>query len=247
MAGHSSAEAAATCPGPKSIATYIPGADPAFRPAAWQTPQGEFLGISPDVSAGIAQRLGVPMKFTGLQFDGIIPALNGGQINAITFLAVTDQRKQKVDFSVPWFKGFITAVVAAKSDRNIKALNDLPGLRIAVQSGSSAATLLDKSGLHLDITQYNSIVDEFSDLDLGRVDVVVVESSNAGYTVSNLQPGKFKLTGAEFGAPYYSATAISKGQPEYLAAINCAIEDMLKDGTLDQIMKKYYGDIAYRP
>jgi len=83
---------------------------------------------------------------------------------------------------------------------------------------------------------------------LGRIDVVVIESVNAGYTTTTIYPGKLRVTNKDLtGKPSYTGVALRKEDTQLRQAIDAAINAMIKDGSLRRIYKKWYGDVNMVP
>jgi len=62
--------------------------------------------------AAVAKKLDMELVVENMDFDGLIPALNGGKINAIAAgMTVTDERKVNVDFSETYFDASQVVVV----------------------------------------------------------------------------------------------------------------------------------------
>ena len=80
----------------------------------------------------------------GMGFDALIPALDAGNIDvAIAGMSITDARKQKVNFTDPYYESGLATLVR-KDNTTIKSLNDLKGKTIAVQLGTTGAEAAGK-------------------------------------------------------------------------------------------------------
>jgi len=224
------------------------GADPDFRPVSYTDKSGKMIGSDVDFATALAARLGIPLHYEGIAWDGIIPALTSHKIDAITNMVITDQRKQVVSFSRPYTVQFITTVVRADRPNFNPGKNDLAKLRVGVMVSTSAAQALQAmSGVKP--TTYNTVADEYNDLLLGRLDVVAIESVNAGYTTTTIYPGKLRVTNQDLtgGKPAYGGVALRKGDTALLKAVNDAIGAMIADGSLQKINQKWYGNVKLIP
>lgn len=222
------------------------GADPDFRPISFMGPDGALQGYDVDFAHALGKHLGVPVDYQGMAWDGIIPALQAGKINAITNMVITDARKQVVDFSKPIIKQSIVAVVKAGSANQSISAADLAKLKVGVMTGTSAATALAAMP-GVSPTTYNTVIDAYNDLLLGRIDVVVVESVNGSYLVETQFKGKLAVV-AKPVTPGVAVigVAVRKGDGS-LAKIDKAIDEMKADGTLKEISMKWFGNVANVP
>src|SRR5439155_817814 len=114
-------------------------------------------------------------------------------------------------FSRPHTFQTITTVVRANSPSNFSpAKDELSGLKVGVMVSTSAAQAVEDLPGVKPIT-YNTVADEYNDLILGRIDVVVIESVNAGYTTTTIYPGKLRVTNKDLtGKPSYTGVALRK-------------------------------------
>ena len=223
------------------------GADPDYRPITYSDKTGRMVGYDVDFATMLAYHLGIPLKYEGVAWDGIIPALQSGKIDAITNMVITDKRKEVVAFSKPYFVAGITTVVRADRPDFNPGRNDLAKLRVGVQVNTSASAAVEQLP-DVKPTTYNTVADEYNDLLLGRLDVVVVESINAGYTAKAIYPGKLRVTNADVGGkPNLNGIALRKQDTELLQAVNDAIDAMIKDGSLAKVNKKWFGNLKVIP
>jgi cystine transport system substrate-binding protein len=225
--------------------TIVFGTDPTYRPLAFYDEQQNLVGFDIDLAKAMAEKLGMKLKIEPMAFDGLIPALQTGRIDVEPEMAVREKRKEQVDFTTPFFSQTNTSVVRAdQKDFNPKGPEDLKGKKIGVTSGT-AADLMVSEYANVEITRYNTTPDSFSDLALGRIDLVVVDSLTAGYSVKNTYPDKLRVSNVALTDRIDIAAAVRKGNTELLNRLNEAIEKMKADGTLDSIVKKWFGDIPY--
>jgi ABC-type amino acid transport substrate-binding protein len=224
------------------------GFDPDFRPSSYTEKSGKMAGVDVEVATALAQHLGVRGENIGVAWDGIIPALQAHKIDAIGGMVITDKRKEVVAFSRPYAVETVTTVVRADSPPDFNpGKNDLSKLKVGVMVSTSAAQALAALPDVKPIT-YNTAADEYNDLLLKRIDVVVIESVNAGYTAKAIYPGKLRVTNADItGTKALNAYALRKEDTQLKEAIDAAIGAMIKDGTLQRIDKKWYGDINVIP
>ncbi|WP_296738894.1 ABC transporter substrate-binding protein [Mesorhizobium sp.] len=222
------------------------GADPDFRPISFMGPDGALQGYDVDFAQALGKHLGVPVDYQGMAWDGIIPALQAGKINAITNMAITDARKQVVDFSKPIMRQSIVAVVKAGSPNQSVGADDLAKLKVGVMTGTSASNALAAMP-GVSPTTYNTVIDAYNDLLLGRIDAVVVESVNGSYLVESQFKGKLVVVDKPITQEVtLNGVALRKGD-KALAEIDRAIDKMKADGSLKEISMKWFGNVANVP
>lgn len=226
-------------------AKLVFGVDPNFRPISFAGPDGTLIGLSIDLANELGKKMGVEMSIEGMAFDGIIPALQGKRID-LTQQVVTPQRAELVDFSRPIIEQTVRAVVRADSDLDPRP-EDLAGLKVGVMVSTSAEAAL-KEIPNVAPTVYNSVVDEYTDLVLGRLDVVVVESVNGAYTVSSQFPDKLRMTETLMSpTSRTNAIATRKNDPQITSMVSKALDAMFADGSLAKIHEKWFGNALSMP
>ncbi len=225
--------------------TIVFGTDPTYRPLAFYDENQNLVGFDIDLAEAMAKHLDMELKIEAMAFDGLIPALQTGRIDVEPEMAVREKRKEQVDFTVPFFSQTNTSVLR-KDDANFnpQKAEDLKGKKVGVTSGT-AADLMVSEYPDVEITRYNTTPDSFRDLTLGRIDVVIVDSLTAGYTVKHTFPDDLRVSNAALTDRIDIAAAVRKGNAELLERLNAAIGEMQSDGTLDAIVKKWFGDISF--
>ena len=172
--------AVAGCGGSKDEAKAQPekvlrvATEPTFAPFEFQKEgSDELAGFDMDLIRAIGKKLGYKVEIANMGFDALIPALNTGNIDvAIAGMSITDERKQAVGMSDPYYtSGF---------NNDIKSIDDLAGKRIAAQIGTTGA---DKANSVKDakVTLFNTNTESAMELTNGGVDAVINDSPVIGY------------------------------------------------------------------
>ena len=93
----------------------VMGTSAGFPPFEYLNDKNEVIGVDVDIMAAVAKKLDKELVVENMDFDGLIPALNGGKIDAIAAgMTVTDERKVNVDFSNTYFDASQVVVVRAQ-------------------------------------------------------------------------------------------------------------------------------------
>ena len=109
--------------------------EPAYMPFELTNKRGEIIGFDPDLAALMAKELGAPkLDLVSTAWDGIIPALLTNKCDIImSGMTITDERKEKVDFSDPYMLIGQTVLLRKDLAGKIKSYKDLnkPEYKIA--------------------------------------------------------------------------------------------------------------------
>ena len=218
------------------------GADAVYAPFEFQGDSGEVEGFDADIIKAIGEAQGIEVNIKHVDWDGLFPALQAGDINAvISAMTITDERKEVVDFSDPYFES--GQIIAVTEDSAIASLEELVGKPVGVQQNTTGQFALEElEGINVDdIKKYPTAPDALMNLQNGLVEAVVADAPVVlNYITTNPDCG-LKTVKDDFEKEYYGI-AINKGDEELLTAINDGLAKIKKDGTYDEIYKKYFGE-----
>ena len=196
---------------------------------------GEFDGIDMAIAKQIAEDNGMEAKINNMEFDSLLVALQNKQLDAvIAGMTVTEERKETVDFSTPYYTA--TQVMIVKDGSAIKTAKDMADKKIAVIQGYTGETCVQEMGYTFE--PFKKGTDAIMELVNGKCDVVVIDSATAQKYVADNE-GLVILEDSEAFAGEEYAIAVAKGNTELLDKINASIEKMLADGTVSELAAKY--------
>lgn len=224
--------------GSKEEETLVFGTNAEFPPFEFIAANGvigQFDGIDIAIADKIAKDNGMKAEISNMEFDSLLIALENGQVDAvIAGMTVTDERKEKVDFSTSYYKA--TQVMIVKEGSDITKATDMADKRIAVIQGYTGETLVNKMGYKY--TSFKKGTDAIMELVNDKADVVVIDSATAGKYVADNEGLVIVEDATAFENEEY-AIAVKKGNKELLDKINASIEKMLSDGTIATLADKY--------
>ena len=131
----------------------------------------------------------------------------------------------------------------SKGGADIKTPDDFPGHIIAVQTETTAALSIDEmieNGVEgIEAKRYEKVTQCFTDLELGRVDAVYVDSVVSAYYTAGSDTFK-RVWVNDIGEPM--GICLAKDSTALAAAVEAAIDTMFYDGTMAEIAKKNFGE-----
>jgi len=201
-------------------------------------------GFDIAVAREIAARLGLQVEFRDMAFEGLLPSVQGQQIDAgIAAISVTPERQQTVDFSNIYYNDKTSALSKQGSGIKISSPNQLASYRVGVQRGTVyeqwiKTTLID-TGLmpSTNLFTYQQPDHAVNDLKSGYINVVVLGALPAQDYVS---AGGVEISGESINAQLY-AIAFAKGNPTLQKNLNTALSAIQADGTLSRLANQYLG------
>jgi L-cystine transport system substrate-binding protein len=222
----------------KAASTLKIGTEGTYAPFTYHDTSGKLVGFDVEIGEAIAKKLGVKAEFVEGKWDGLIAGLDAKRYDAvINEVGITDARKKKYDFSEPYIASKAVLIVK-KDDDAIKSFADLKGKKSAQSLTSNFGKIAEKNGAELVGTDG---FDQSIQLVLtGRADATINDSLSFLDFKKHKPDAPVKIVDTEANADY-SGVIIRKGEPELLAAINKALEDIKADGTYDAISGKYFG------
>lgn len=221
----------------------IIGMDDNFPPMGFRDDQGQLVGFDIDVAKEASKRLGIPVEFQSIDWDSKEAALKSGQVDVLwNGLTITPERQKVIAFSKPYMKNDQLLVV--RSDSPIHDKQDFSGKCIGTQEGSSSIDALNR---HKDfqrslkgVKKYGDYVNAFMDLEVGRIDGVLVDSVVGRYYMEK-KPGKFKVVDKSLGEETFGIGMRKEDKP-LQDKMNKVMAELSRDGTLSALSKKWLGD-----
>ena len=233
--GESSDSAEAPAGGGDSVLSV--GTEPGFPPFESVSASGDIEGFDIDLMNAIAEKSGKTIEFQSLPFDGLIPALQSGSIDAaISGMTITDERRETVDFSNPYFKAGL-AIAVQKGNTDIETLDDLQGKRIAAQIGTTGADAAN-SVEGATVTTFDSAPLALQELANGNVDAVVNDAPATLDAIATGNIPNIEVVGQLLTEEFYGI-AMPQGSAN-LEAINTGLEEVKADGTYAEIYQKWF-------
>ena len=217
---------------------YKVATDTTFAPFEFENDEGKMVGIDLDLLKAIAEDQGFEYELEYVGFSAAVTALEAGEVDAvIAGMSITDERKEKYDFSDPYFDSGIGMGVLAGSD--IKSYEDLKGKQVAAKIGAEgcafAESIADKYGFK--VVQFEDSATMFQDVLAGTSAAVFDDYPVLGYEINRGMKLSMPLP-MERGSSYGIATL--KGEdPELVEMLNKGLENVKKSGKYDEIINTY--------
>jgi len=214
----------------KKTSKIVIATDATWPPMEMVDESKNIVGFDIDLMTAAAKAGGFEVEFKNTAWDGIFAGLDGGKYDAVmSSVTITDERKQTMDFSVPYINAGQILVVKSEVS-GVATLADLKGKTVAAQIGTTGAFEIDK---YADVKkkEYDEIGLAFADLANGRVDAVVCDTPVAAqYALQNDEyKGTLKIVGEPFTDEYYGV-AVKKGNKKVLDTINKGLKKVLDAG-----------------
>lgn len=222
----------------------LEGTYPPFNFKDAQT--GQLAGYDVDVAKLVCARLGVKPEFVTTEWSAILAGLGAGKYDVIVSqVGITPRRLQAFDFSQPYTYSAPQLIVRRNDGNAYKTLADLKGRKIGVGQGSVFEQQA-RAVPGIEVKSYPAAPENLQDLAFGRVDAALNDSLMVAYLLKNSQlPIR---AGARVGDVERMGIAFRKGNPNFHAAVDKALDATRADGSLKQVSLKWFGvDATHAP
>src|SRR6056297_3009660 len=201
----------------------------------------KFVGVDMELARLLAEKLDMELEILDMDFDSLIPSLSANKIDvAMAAITITEERKQKVDFSIPYYSVDQSIIAPEESDIEINEEGDLTEYNIGAQNGTTGQIHISKNYIEErkmkknQLGKYATNIEAITDMLNGNIDLVIIDSSAAkGYM--KLKPIKIIYT-IKTGENY--GIAMPKNSP-LKKDIDTALKEILKSDKWTDILNKY--------
>ena len=204
----------------------------------------ELTGFEIDLIKAMTKKAGYEFVPVKLGFDAIIPAILSGTVDVgASGFSVTEERKKRVLFTEPFYQSGLSILVSKENEGKIKNFDDLKGKKVAVQLGSTSASVA-KTIPDGKVKTFNHSSEAILDLNIGGVDAAINDKPVTDYIL--MQQPHLKNTMVELPQLLQAsgmAMVISKKNPELKAQLDKAFDELKADGTYAKLYKKWFGQL----
>ncbi len=185
----------------------------------------------------IAEDLGVDLELVEITNAARVPTIQTGKADiVVSALGITDERKQAIDFSVPY--ATLAIVVAAPEDVEIASYEDLSGQRIGVTRATTNDQDLTANASGAEILRFEDDATLITAAVSGQIDILSSQSAVIG-GINDRRSGtpmeiKFVQKETNLGV------GIPKGNPELQAWLNDWITTNFEDGTIRTLFTEFH-------
>lgn len=196
------------------------------------------VGYDVDVAHEVARRIGAGgVRFIGTDFANFVGGIRADRFDiVIAGQTITAKRRGEVDFSRPYAVNGV-AIFVRKGNTGIGGLKDLPGKRVAVSEGTVQAEFARTRIRNAKVKTYRNATLVLTDLSWGRADAALVSRLQGTYLAA--KKGLAITPVGPIWHNYPLSMSFRKGSPAFKRAVDSAINDMVGDGTLSAISRRW--------
>ncbi len=220
------------------------GVEGTYPPFTYHDDDGTLVGYDVEVAKELAAYLGVEAEFVESDWDSLLAGVDSGRLDTvINDVTVTDERKEKYDFSEPYYFNSRQITVAKGNPLGIHSLEDLNGKKVATNSTNAYATQFEELGatiIPIDSAEEQANMILSGRADFGTFSTVTLadylkQHPDAGIEVAFVIPDSEEQI----------AIPVRKGETRLLGKINEGLEQLKSSGKLTELSNKYFnGDYS---
>lgn len=215
------------------------GTEGTYAPYTYHDESGKLVGYDVEVAEKVAEKLGVRAEFVETEWDSIIAGLDAGRFDVIANqVGVTDERKEKYDFSTP-YTYIYGALITTKDNTTVNSFDSIKGKKSANSLTSNWAEVAKSNGA--EIVGVDGFQQAIELLTSKRVDVTI--NDNVAYLdyIKQHPDAPVKVVALSEDVQE-TALPVVKGNADLVEAINQALKELAEEGILTELSKKYFGD-----
>ena len=197
----------------------VVGTNAEFPPFEYIGDDGTIQGFDADLIAAIMGKIGQEFEMNNMEFGSLVFALQNGQLDmVIAGMTISEERKQYVIFSDPYFEATQKILVQEGTTGDMYATDNLPAK----------------------VERYNKALDAVLDLKNGRLDAVMVDAAPSEYLAKNV--GGVVVLEENLSEEQYGI-AMKKEDTQLQEKVNVALKELVESGEYDALYAKYFSVI----
>lgn len=222
------------------------GLEAQYKPFEFRDDNNDIIGYDIDVANALAEKWGVDAQPTDTNWATVIQTLyNGGFDMILGGMTATEERYERVNFSIPYMDA--SSGILVKADGGIADRAGLDGKVVAAGAGTPQIGQLEVTAEELgisydgDIKSYDDDAVAYQAMASGRIDAYVstlVSLSEFTKTTEGFEILPFR---SDRWATEYTAAAFQKEDDDLREAFDTAIREMKADGSLAALQEKWFG------
>ncbi|SEO11896.1 polar amino acid transport system substrate-binding protein [Gemmobacter aquatilis] len=223
-----------------------------YPPFSSPDASGNWTGWEIDMIGAVCKAAELECEIVPVAWDGIIPALTAGQIDAImASMSITEERMQTIDFSDKYYDT-PTVVVGAKGDAFPATPEGLAGKIIGVQVSTVHEAYAQKhfAATAAEIKIYQTQDEANQDLIAGRIDATQADSIALDAFLATPEgaaccDSKGAVANDTDVLGLGVGVGLRKGEDALKAKFNAGIAKVIADGTYEAVSKPYFASSIY--
>ncbi|MCF8484542.1 MAG: transporter substrate-binding domain-containing protein [Rhodobacteraceae bacterium] len=213
------------------------GTEGAYPPYNFINDKGEVDGFERELGDKLCEMAGLTCEWVTNDWDSIIPNLQSGNYDTIIAgMSITDERDKVIDFTQNYIPPASSSYMALSADANIGE-----GAVISAQVGTIQAGYIAESGATL--LEFATPDETVAAVKNGEADAVFADKDYLA-PIAAESGGQLVLMAQEVQLGGGVGMGLRESDTELKEKMNAAISSLKADGSLNAMIKKWFGDAA---
>ena len=207
----------------------------------------KVVGFDPEVSAELAERMGLKASFHDTRFPNLILGLNANRFDTIiSGMYILPERLEQAD-AIPYAKTGAAIMVRADAEQKPATENDLCGLTVGLQQGTSWVKKLNELSAGycaeqdkgaITVNEYPTSSETSQAMLSGHIQAHV-EIANASQMMVEKARGRIVISSPESIYPETLGIYVRKGNSQLLDSMKSALDEFKQSGEYSALLKQY--------
>lgn len=217
----------------------VVGMELAYPPFETKDEAGNPIGISVDLAYALGDYLDRPVEIENTNWDGLIPSLQTGKVDmVISSMTITDERREVIDFSIPYAQTYLGLLVNKKAQINEASDLNEPTKTIAVKKGTTGDIYANKNLANATLNRLSSESACVTEVIQGKADAFIYDLLTI-YRQNKENPETTEAILVSFKDGEEWGMAVKKGDEELLGQINAFIKTFKEEEGFDALNEKH--------
>lgn len=196
-----------------------------------------IVGFDIEIAKVIAEDLGVELEIKDMKFDGLLAALQAGNIDfIIAGMVPKEERKKSVDFSIQYYAAEQKFLVKAGEGSKYQEMEDLKELKLGVQKATIQEDIAKEKIGATNVKSISKITDLVMELKYNKIEgIILVKPVADSYAKAN---DDLEVADVSLGKEDGVAVAVRKGSAELLAEINKTLDKLLATNKVSEFISE---------
>ena len=213
-----------------------------YAPMNYTDEAGEFVGFDTDYAKAVCEKMGVEPEFIEINWDTKETELNAKNIDCIwNGFTITEERKENIEFTAPYIVNKQVVVIKAADAEKYTDTASLAAANLVaeIESAGESAIADDENLSKANYVAVAKQTDGLLEVKSGTADAVVLD-----YTLASAMVGEgtdyadlMIIDGLDLCVEEYGI-GFRKGS-DAAAKVNEITQELIADGTMDEIAAKY--------
>ena len=214
-----------------------------FEPMNYFDDNGELVGFETEFAKAVCEKLGLEPKFQEIDWNTKETELNSGAIDCIwNGMTITDERKENMGISEPYMQNKQVLVVKAENLEKFSDAANFADAKIVAESKSAGETVATTDDLFKDsvFTAVDTQAKTLMEVKSGTADAAILDYvASIGMIGEGTEYDMLTVVEKYEFSPEQYGIAFRKDDNEMREKFQKAIDELMADGTIEKIAKKY--------